>query len=118
MANSIYSKNNKEKCAAKARRLNKKWREQDSNKVSARKRNYRLKRTYGITSEDYELMFKNQSGCCYICNNSFDKLMVDHCHSSGKVRKLLCGNCNTLIGHCKENVDILMSAIQYLKEMK
>jgi len=43
-------------------------------------------------------------------------LVVDHCHSTGKVRGLLCSNCNRGIGMLQERVDILQNAIDYLKE--
>lgn len=57
---------------------------------------------YGITQEDYDRMFDNQKGCCAICgihqSKLKQKLHVDHCHNTGKVRKLLCRNCNIHLG--------------------
>ena len=46
------------------------------------------------------------------------KLCVDHNHATGKVRKLLCHDCNTMIGKAKEDIQILESAINYLKKHK
>ena len=61
-----------------------------------RKRN--LKHKYGITVEEYSDMFKRQNGKCFICSVSGKKLVVDHCHKTNEVRKLLCHGCNTVLG--------------------
>lgn len=71
-------------------------------------------------------MFINQNNRGYICNKEetkfsaksgkINKLSLDHCHSTMKVRKLLCHNCNIMIGVCKDSVDILLNAVNYLKE--
>lgn len=64
-------------------------------------RNNVLKR-YGLTLEDYNEMFKNQEGRCAICGkhqSEFSKrLFVDHNHTTGKVRALLCSSCNMKVG--------------------
>jgi hypothetical protein len=86
-------------------------------------RNSKYKRKYGITLEEYNKMLENQNGLCAICNSpekvkTDDKvklLAVDHCHTSGAVRGLLCNACNTGIGKFKEDINILESAIKYLK---
>ena len=73
---------------------------------------------YGISIDDYNVMFDVQNGCCAICNthqsNLKRSLAVDHCHTSGKVRGLLCTICNTGIGQFKDSVVFLNSAIAYL----
>lgn len=75
---------------------------------------------YGITVEDYNEMFEAQQGCCEICgrhqsevNRTFD---VDHNHETGKVRGLLCFDCNRGLGCVKENTTILAKAIEYLNK--
>jgi hypothetical protein len=90
-----------------------------------RKRTQRLKE-FGLSLNDFDEMLKNQNGLCAICYKPetgvlYDKvknLSVDHDHSSGKVRGLLCSNCNRGIGHLKENFDIMERAIEYLKLSK
>ena len=81
--------------------------------------NKHLKNTYGISRDDYLKMFEQQEGNCNICGKNqleFTKrLFVDHCHSTGKIRGLLCHNCNTLLGSAKDKVDVLEKAINYLK---
>jgi hypothetical protein len=80
------------------------------------KRSKNLKRNYGISSEEYESMLAEQKGACYICGEvSEGKLAVDHDHKTFKVRKLLCGKCNTAIGLLKEDTTIIENALNYIK---
>lgn len=75
-----------------------------------------LKNRYGITEEDYAQMFQHQHGLCAICQKSSTKnLDVDHDHETGKVRGLLCNNCNRGLGHLQDSILHLESAIKYLK---
>ena len=82
-----------------------------------------LKRTYGITYRTYRLMLSDQDHKCKICggegfimNTDRHKmlLVIDHCHTTGKVRGLLCHNCNRALGLLQDSVDNLNSAIAYL----
>lgn len=80
---------------------------------------YYLKRKYGITYQDYESLLQQQGGGCAICGETKpfkDKrfLNVDHCHSTGQVRGILCQPCNTGIGKFKDSTDLLTKAITYL----
>lgn len=83
-------------------------------------RNNQFKVRYGITLEQYNGMFEEQSGCCAICHThqlQLDKrLAVDHCHDTGKVRKLLCSACNMAIGLLKHDIKLLISAANYLTD--
>jgi hypothetical protein len=119
---------NKEKYAAKS----KAWREQNPEKAAAlRKKNYEAnkerdkdystfynrKRKYGITKEEYIVRLESQQGVCAICGLTCTRaLAVDHNHLTGKVRGLLCNNCNRGIGHLKDSTLLLEKAIKYLKE--
>ena len=79
------------------------------------KRDELLQKRYGITEEQYDLLFLKQDGCCAICKQRFSKrLDVDHCHSTNIVRGLLCNNCNRGLGHFKDNPIYLQEAVQYL----
>lgn len=73
---------------------------------------------YGITPEDYDEMYSKQEGKCAICKSHQlslkKKLCVDHCHKTGKVRGLLCNNCNLGLGSFKDDKIILETAIKYL----
>lgn len=85
-----------------------------------KKRTYRLEKKFLISEQDIRDMMDTQRGCCDICKislvspESTRSFAVDHCHSSGKVRGLLCNNCNTAIGLFLDNKEILSSAIFYL----
>ncbi len=75
-----------------------------------------LKRAYGISYCDYLSMLSKQGGTCAICRRIPDEetLFVDHSHSTGLIRGLLCKSCNTGIGFFKEDVESLGRAIRYL----
>ncbi len=100
----------------------KKRREEKPEKVALKKREWYLQNTFNITIDDYNNMFNAQNGCCDICkqhqSNFTKRLFVDHCHTTGKVRGLLCSNCNSLLGHAKDNLDFLENAKQYLIKNK
>jgi hypothetical protein len=95
----------------KTKQMLKEWVSKNGNKI----RNYALKRNYGITLEDYLQMIKDQSGKCFICRIDTDKLVVDHDHKTGKVRKLLCNACNVFIGKIEKHIDKLDKILDYLE---
>lgn len=69
----------------------------------------------GLTTQEYEELVQNQKGCCLICDQPTKSLHVDHCHVTGDIRGLLCGNCNRALGMFRDQVDLLERAIKYLK---
>ena len=78
----------------------------------------RMLTMYGITPEQYKQMHEDQQGKCKICNTTPKTkrgLHVDHCHKTGKVRALLCSGCNTALGSFKDDPNLLMNAIEYLR---
>lgn len=79
-----------------------------------------LMRTYGITLEDWARMLESQQGRCAICERdirdaTLSDVNVDHCHESGKVRGLLCLNCNMAIGLLLDRPETLRRATSYLE---
>jgi hypothetical protein len=81
----------------------------------ARNRDVKLQLRFGITSEDFDEMLRRQGGLCAICRRpSESTLHVDHCHKSGDVRKLLCRDCNAMLGHARDDTSVLAAAIEYL----
>jgi hypothetical protein len=78
-----------------------------------------LKR-YGITPEQYTELFNKQEGCCAICGRHQTEfkaaLGVDHDHITGIVRGLLCYRCNSFLGYVKDDIQILLKAINYLQK--
>jgi len=128
--NRQWQKDNPEKFAA----MQKKYREtpngrkaakgrqeryRGSEKSNRRFRKQNLKHNYGLSLEDYDQMVENQNGVCAICggiNKSGRRLVIDHDHKTGKIRGLLCNNCNIGIGNLQEDIDILSKSIIYLRK--
>lgn len=87
-------------------------------------RNRSLMRNYGLSIDDYDKILASQNFKCAICkikgsDIKYGKeifLSVDHCHETGKVRGLLCFDCNVTIGKAKDSIPILISAIEYLSK--
>jgi Recombination endonuclease VII len=83
-----------------------------------------LKNKYDLTFEEYESKFNQQDGRCECCSKSIsitttgngpDTACVDHCHTTGKVRGLLCNHCNRALGLLKEDVEVMKKLIIYLE---
>lgn len=82
----------------------------------------RLKRVFGITLDEYNILLEKQGYKCKICErptSDFKKrLHVDHCHKTGKIRGLLCYTCNSGLGYLKDSIYLLFKAIFYLKSSR
>lgn len=90
------------------------WGRRNPDKV----KNKHLRHKYGITFEEYRRMELVQGGLCAICRkpeNPGRSLAVDHNHTTGQVRALLCGNCNRGIGMLQDSADLLRAAAEYLE---
>jgi hypothetical protein len=92
--------------------------------VTERKRQHARKRRYGISHEQYEALYEKQGGLCAICRRAHEesfrgRLRVDHDHSSGAVRGLLCDRCNVCIGQMGDTAEavraFLLAALPYLE---
>ncbi len=82
-------------------------------------RGWKLEKTYGITLEDFDRILESQGGVCAICKRSAEEtgsenLHVDHDHTTGVVRGLLCRSCNRGIGYLADSPERLRSAVAYL----
>lgn len=77
----------------------------------------RMYKLYGITKDEYNNLITNQENKCLICNKNFTEknVHVDHCHTTGKIRGLLCSKCNQGIGLFNESIDLIKKAIIYLE---
>jgi len=99
------------------------WKEyRKTHKNSEKNKNYRYQKEYGITLDNYNQMCIDQNNSCDICKKPSVELgkilCVDHCHTTSKVRGLLCHNCNISLGLVNDNIYILKSAIIYLEKHK
>lgn len=87
-------------------------------------REYHMSRKYGITYDEYLNLLESQNNLCAICgvnNDIYYKqknkiLVIDHNHDNMKVRGIICHKCNSGLGVFKDNISLLKSAIEYLKE--
>jgi len=87
-------------------------------------RHYGLKRYYGMTGEQYGSMMAEQKGVCAICQKpetaifkGTPKVMhVDHCHTTNRIRALLCGSCNGMLGLAKDSPETLRAAADYIEK--
>lgn len=94
--------------------------------VKTYKRNWRLKKNYNMTPDDFDGFWMAQRGKCYICRKlmkipesrrgqSLDVVAVDHDHKTGQIRALLCNACNKGLGLFQDNIELLRAAIDYLE---
>ncbi len=79
-----------------------------------------LKNKFGMTLEEYSTLLEQQNHQCAVCSTPRSllkrDLSVDHNHSTGKIRGLLCDNCNIALGHLKEDIQRMNNMIQYVEK--
>lgn len=96
------------------------WRKKNKAKVALYAERARIKKKFGLTWEQYQSLILAQDNKCEIClkppfgKRSKAKLHLDHCHTTGKRRGLICGQCNTALGMVNDSRDILLRMISYL----
>jgi hypothetical protein len=96
-------------------------------KIDANFRLSHVKRLYNLNADEYLQMLLDQDNKCLICkkaetnkncNGDIRPLSVDHCHTTGRVRGLLCNQCNAGLGNFKDNLESLRSAVEYLSKFE
>lgn len=90
------------------------WRANNARKAKG----YQLKSKYGLSADDYDFLLMKQRGLCAICDGGTSgsgDLHVDHEHTTGKVRGLLCSRCNQAIGLLLDDPELLRRASEYLQ---
>jgi len=88
-------------------------------KFPEKRKSGRIRSNYDMSMEDFKELMSLQNGMCAICgySDTSDKNkfpLVDHCHQTGKVRGLLCMNCNQALGKFKDSTSNLTAAMAYL----
>jgi hypothetical protein len=91
----------------------------DRNRDPDKYKNQEIQSKYGISIDDYYLILGMQGGGCSICGSIDPKFgrkyfCVDHCHSTGRIRGLLCHTCNLGLGHFDDSLQLIQSAQAYL----
>ena len=100
----VKATNAQKYCKQCAKELQKKhiknWSKKNKERLAKYYRKYNLENRYNLTLEQWQQMYDKQNGCCAICEQPEVNrgLSVDHKHSDGKVRALLCNKCNHLVG--------------------
>lgn len=89
------------------------WRSLSSKSRKHRKEYSRL-RPYGLSKQQYEEMLSVQNGCCAICPKHLTYSHIDHCHTTNKVRGILCPKCNHGLGMFGDDPELMKKAIEYL----
>jgi len=92
----------------------KSWKSNPKNrkKSQAHSRKHHINTRYGLTVEEYDTLFTDAS--CWICGG-IDRLVLDHCHITGKVRGVLCHHCNTGLGLFLDSPDLLRRGAEWLE---
>lgn len=104
----------------RAREADRRSYERNAERVRQQKLDEHLRRKYGLERADFDRMVAEQNNRCRICqrepggNGHHARLHVDHDHVTSRVRGLLCGNCNTMIGLAGDDPKILLAAAEYL----
>jgi hypothetical protein len=93
------------------------WRASHPEQHRQNARRFKLKSKYGITPEQYDAMYAEQRGLCFLCGRSQTgsrRLDIDHCHRTRQLRKLLCGICNRFVGVIERDPGWLARTLEYL----
>jgi len=78
-------------------------------------RDAQIRLNYGLEPEDWDALLISQAGRCAVCADPMQVPYVDHDHETGKVRALLCRDCNTMLGYAQDDPAILRGAVEYLE---
>lgn len=92
------------------------WNQRNWSSVTTKAREAHLRRAYGMKPEDFDGMLLRQSGRCAICNEPMRRVDIDHNHTTGVVRELLCHMCNVALGAVRERADTLTSMLRYVEK--
>ncbi len=101
-----------------SREVRQKWYADNREHAAHKARKLHLQKAYGLTLEQYADMVAAQNGVCAICfrapRGKYKNLAIDHCHATGKIRGLLCYECNHGLGCFEDRTELFRSAIEYL----
>ena len=106
----VYGTSNRDHRNARLRS----WRLNNPRAASAKDKKARLKRSYGLTEIDVEKMREQQKGRCAICERETTRLFIDHCHTTGGVRSLICQTCNTFLGWYERKAGTILRFQAYI----
>ena len=95
----------------------KKFYKENKKKLKKKQKAYNYMLRYGISEKEVNKKIKKQKGCCAICGDFFGKkLCVDHDHTTGEVRDMLCNKCNQGLGNANDSILRLTQMVVYIKK--
>jgi len=105
-------------CKTKRNKIGLNWQCRDC--AAERSLDAHYKTRYGITNQDKLNLIEEQNNKCDCCKKEFNdtprgKPVVDHCHTTGAVRKILCDRCNVALGIVNEDVELCLNLVEYIK---
>jgi hypothetical protein len=110
---------------SKDKEAQKKYMKEWRSKNEHQQRDYRLRRKYGITTEQVKQMYTDQCGHCLICENQIEiydakgtNTVIDHCHEYGHVRGILCRKCNLVLGNIENRHIDIENRIEYIRRIQ
>lgn len=96
-----------------------KWRKKNPNKYNINGREVTRFWRWGLLQADIDVMVKEQNNKCSVCGECFTRTPhIDHCHTTGLIRGLLCFRCNILLGMARDRISVLKQAIVFLTKAK
>lgn len=118
---SRYARGYQYSCKECANSKRQQWRRDNPERTKEVMRRHHRKNLYGLSDRDYMILGLTQDWKCAVCFTDIEDLEgrdldVDHDHSTGKIRGLLCGSCNKGLGCFKDSIELLELAIKYLKD--
>lgn len=108
-------------CKSCDTKKSKQWRDDNPEQAKQQDHAGHLRRSFGLTFAEYEMMVANHGGKCAICGTDrpggrWNVLQVDHCHATNAIRGLLCRPCNSMLGYIRDNPETLRRAADYLEK--
>lgn len=98
------------------------WRKNNRARVLELQKECVIRTQYGLSMKEYNDLLSTQRGLCAICERpervANRRLAIDHCHTTGRVRGLLCRSCNVSLGNFNDSVELLQKAIEYINVSK
>lgn len=110
-----YNRAYRQKNKKKRLEYHRKWKKTEAGKLCIK----RYRSNFKIKLPEYKNLIDIQNNLCAICFRKQENksLAIDHCHLTGKVRGLLCSDCNIMLGFARDNVETLKSAVVYLSKV-
>jgi hypothetical protein len=102
-------------CKSCHKKRSKIWNAKNVEKRRAMARKSHLKTKFALTLEEQDQLLKSQNRSCAICSTE-NNLCIDHCHKTGKIRKILCRKCNSGLGMFNDDIELIEKALKYMND--